>query len=200
MKDSMLLDVRRRNGIQGRYTTNDSECMNSKFKKHVRHKASDLPKFIKNVEEFVRSDQAIIEAAFPGTGDFQFVEGFESFNIGSKWWSLSTVKRTAHFNKFMAACKCVPSSKFVVNETNEQSTSTEFTSVECPVAEPASMPDVNIACDVLRGILGKAEKLVQDDLVTPIRGSNGKQMAIASHTQELFFVKTANIEAKMLLN
>ena len=200
MKDSMLLDVRRRNGIQGRYTTNDNESMNSKFKKHVRHKASDLPKFIKNVEEFVRSDQAIIEAAFPGTGDFQFVEGFESFNIGSKWWSLSTVKRTAHFNKFMVACKCVPSSKFVVNETNEQSTSTEFPSIECPVAEPASMPDVNIACDVLRGILGKAEKLVQDDLVTPIRGSNGKQMAIASHTQELFFVKTANIEAKMLLN
>ena len=28
----MLLDVRRRNGIHNKYTTNDNECMNSKFK------------------------------------------------------------------------------------------------------------------------------------------------------------------------
>ena len=42
MKDTMLLDVHRRNGVHDKYTTND-ECMNSKFKKHVNHKASDLP-------------------------------------------------------------------------------------------------------------------------------------------------------------
>ena len=44
------------------------------------------------------------------------------------------------------------------------------------------MPDVNIACNVLRGILGKAEKLVQDDLVSEIRGKENKQVAIASQT------------------
>ena len=182
MKDTMLLDVRRRNGVHDKYTTNDNECMNSKFKKHVNHKASDLPKFIRDVKEFVRSDQTVIESAFSGTGDFQFVEELKTFNIGSKWWSLSPVKRTAHFNRFMEACKHKPSSEVVTNQADEQSTSTEFVPRESPVAQPVSMPDVNVACDVLRGILDKAEKLVQDDLVSEIRGQVNKQVAIASQT------------------
>ena len=186
MKDSMLMDVRRRNGILHKYTTNDNECMNSKFKKHVNYKASDLPKFIQEVEEFVRSDQTVIESAFAGTGDYQFVEDFKGFNMGSKWWSLSSVKRIAHFNQFMEACKCNPSSEVVVNQTERQSTSTEFS--ECAPRESSdaelssTMPDVNIASDVLKGILVKAEKLVQDDLVSKIRGKNNKQVAIASQT------------------
>ena len=53
---------------------------------------------------------------------------------------------------------------------------------EIPVAQPVSMPDMNIACNVLRGILGKAEKLVQDHLVSEIRGKENKQVAIASQT------------------
>ena len=92
--------------------------MNSKFKKHVSYKASDLPKFIQEVEEFVRSDQTVIESAFAGTGDYQFVEDFKGFNMGSKWWTLSFVKRTAHFNQFMEACKHSISSEVVVNEAN----------------------------------------------------------------------------------
>ena len=31
----MLLDVRRRIGIHNKYTTNDNECMNFKFKKQL---------------------------------------------------------------------------------------------------------------------------------------------------------------------
>ena len=204
MKDSMLMDVRRRNAILHKYTTNDNECMNSKFKKHVSYKASDLPKFIQEVEEFVRSDQTVIESAFAGTGDYQFVEDFKGFNMGSKWWSLSSVKRTAHFIQFMGACKHSPSSEVVVNQAEGQSTSTEFAPRESSDAELSStMPDVNIASDVLKGILVKAEKLVQDDLVSEIRGKiTSKWPLLAKQTfiRELSFVKNGNVEVKMWLN
>ena len=65
MKDTMLLDVLRRNGVHDKYTTNDNECMNSKFKKHVNHKAPDLPKFTRDVEEFARSDHTVIQKRVP---------------------------------------------------------------------------------------------------------------------------------------
>ena len=44
------------------------------------------------------------------------------------------------------------------------------------------MPAVNIAADVLEGILNKAEKLVQENLVSDIKGKGNKQVAIASHS------------------
>ena len=37
MKDSMLVNVCLRNGVKEQYTTNDNECMNSKFKKHINY-------------------------------------------------------------------------------------------------------------------------------------------------------------------
>ena len=168
MKDTMLLNVRVRNGIEGKYTTNDNECMNSKFKRHVNYKASDLPKFIKDVEEFVRLDQTVIESAFAGTGEYKFVEGFTAFNLGSKWWALNPVKRTAHFNRFLEFCKC--------------GSSTQET-VAGPIAQNSvEVPTVNIAGDILQGILRKAERLVNDNLVSELKGKENKQVAIASES------------------
>ncbi len=101
MKESMLKDVRLRNGITGKYSTNDNQCMNLKFQNLVNYKAPDLPKFIHNVEEFVGSDQAVMEAAFAGTGQYHFVEEFNSFNVGLKWLSFSKAKKNGHFKKFL---------------------------------------------------------------------------------------------------
>ena len=190
MKDTMLLDVRLRNGIRDKFTTNDNECMNSKFKKHVNYKASDLPKFIKDAEEFVTADQIVIEAAFPGTGEYRFVEGYETFNVGSKWWSFSPVKRVAHFNRFLEACKCGPSTQIcsaIPQITQPSAESSDVgvspnSSIDVRTENSFLMPAVNIAADVLEGILNKAEKLVQENLVSDIKGKGNKQVAIASHS------------------
>ena len=45
-----------------------------------------------------------------------------------------------------------------------------------------NLPTVNIACNVLKGILEKAEKLVKDNLVSDIKGKENKQVAIACHS------------------
>ena len=188
MKESMLANVRLRNGVKEQYTTNDNECMNSKFKKHVNYKASDLPNFVKNVEEFVRSDQSVIESSFAGTGEYHLIESLETFNLGSKWWSLSPARRIAHLNKFLEACKRRTMSGIYVSETQTSSKEgPEFSSADdsvplAPVESQVFLPAVNIASDVMRGILKKADKLIEDNLVSDIKGKENKQVAIASQS------------------
>ena len=162
--------------------------MNSKFKKLVNHKASDLPNFFKNVEEFVRSDQSVIESAFPGTGEYHLIESLETFNLGSRWWSLSPVRRIAHLNKFLEACKRRTMLGIHVSETQASSKEgPEFSSADdsvplVPVESQVTLPAVNIASDVLRGILKKSDKLIEDNLVSDIKGQENKQVAIASQS------------------
>ena len=184
MKDSMLANVRLRNSIKEKYTTNDNECMNFKFKNHVNYKASDLPTFIRDVEQFVQMDQKVIESAFAGNGEYHFVEEFRPFNVGSKWWGFSPAKRNGHLNKFLEACKnrsslemfvsCPPPPPIESMQPESPSTS--------PDENTLTLPTVNIAGNVLKGILEKANKLVKDNLVSDIKGKENKQVAIASQS------------------
>lgn len=149
-----------------------------------------MPKFIKDAEEFVSADQIVIEAAFAGTGEYRFVEGYETFNVGSKWWSFSPVKRVSHFNRFLEACKCGPSTQIcsaIPQITQPSAESSDVgvspnSSIAVRTENSFLMPAVNIAADVLEEILNKAEKLVQENLVSDIKGKGNKQVAIASHS------------------
>ena len=184
MKDSMLANIHLRNGIKDKYTTNDNECMNSKFKNHVNYKASDLPNFIRDVQQFVQIDQKVIESAFAGNGEYHFVEEFMPFNVGSKWWGFSPAKRNGHVNKFLEACKNRSSLEMFAScppQPPVESMQPECSSASLDENRP-TLPTVNISRNVLKGILEKAEKLVKDNLVSGIKRKENKQIAIASQS------------------
>lgn len=80
----MLPDIRKRNGLGDppvRFTTNDNEAMNSKFKKWQTTKANDLPQFIDNVKEFVEQDHSVVQDAFSGRGEYKLVGRFARFFV-----------------------------------------------------------------------------------------------------------------------
>ncbi|CAB4031854.1 Hypothetical predicted protein, partial [Paramuricea clavata] len=110
MKNTMLLDVRLRNGIRDKFTTNDNEMLRN---------LSGQTKLLSR--------------------------------------RLLLAQRVAHFNRFL---EC--------HTTNYPIISREL--------------GLNIADDVLEGLLNKAEKLVQENLVSDIKGKGNKQVAIASHS------------------
>ena len=141
--------------------------------------------------KFVRSDETVIEAAFTCTGQYHFVDEFQSFNVGSKWWSVSPPKRNAHLKKFLQACRNrshdallttdtpqIPQSMEAQSEHSESVPEDDFgfLSGKCQ-----ALPSVNIRNNILTGMLEKADKIFKENLVSDIKGRE-KQVAIDSQS------------------
>ena len=102
MRASMLKDVRERNGLMTSFTTNNSESLNAAIKRKAEYKASELPDFLRLMKELYDNQDEVVRSAFSGDGDYELKDNLKEFDLGDRYYALTTQKRILHEQRFYA--------------------------------------------------------------------------------------------------
>ena len=103
MKETMLKPVRQEAGLGNppeQFSTNASESVNAVLKAKVDYKRSELPAFVRKMEELVKDQKSEFELAVISRGKFQIRSAYQSLEIPeSTWFNMDTKARETHLNK-----------------------------------------------------------------------------------------------------
>lgn len=101
--------VRKKAGIKGHYTTNNSESINCIIKQETNWKENKLPDFIRHLQNV--KDQQISELAKSviGRGEWSFLDDYSFLRVPEKkWFKMTEQYREAHIKKVLGCPVSVP--------------------------------------------------------------------------------------------
>ena len=115
MKETMLKSVRQAASLGNppeQFSTNASESVNAVLKAKVDYKRSELPLFVRKIEELVKDQKSEFELAVINRGKFQIRSAYQSLEVPeSTWFSMDKKAHETHLN-------CI---KCYLNEATNQS-------------------------------------------------------------------------------
>ena len=192
IKSSTLAVIRSANGLGDPpipFTTNDNETANSLIKQKVRHIKNNLPDFVDKMEEFVRDQEARVHEAIVGDGDYQLMGEFVQFKVGDKWWTMSSKQRkrlvqrmSTHHPVSHVGCT-IPDDSRMFNLDDDPF------QIAKKCSEITSLPG-----GMLRSVCQKASRLIKDNMVVPVPGSQDKMIVSSSDT---VYVVTRNTQGNV---
>lgn len=149
MKSTMIENVRARNGIDGSFTTNQSESLNAELRRKVNYQPNELPDFLELMRQFYKSQESENQSAFVGEGDFLVSDLFPKFQAGESYYNMSIAERTAFEKRFYNSSPA---------DSQKESLFDEIT-----------IPGLD--ADHSRNIVSKAERILEMDGVVPFSSS-----------------------------
>eukprot|EP00111_Clytia_hemisphaerica_P021678 TCONS_00063739-protein len=149
MKSTMIENVRARNGIDGSFTTNQSESLNAELRRKVNYQTNELPDFLELMRQFYKSQESENQSAFVGEGDFLISDLFSKFQAGESYYNMSISERTAFEKRFYNSSPA---------DSQKESLFDEIT-----------IPGLD--ADHSRNIVSKAERILEMDGVVPFSSS-----------------------------
>ena len=107
---SCLLSIRKKAGIQGYYTTNNSESINHIIKQETNWTESKLPDFIRHLQNIKDQHVSELEKSVIGRGEWLLLSDYKFLQIPEeKWFSrMSEGGRKAHIKKVLSCPISVP--------------------------------------------------------------------------------------------
>ena len=106
IEGSMLRNIRVEAGLGDppeEFTTNSCESMNATLKAEVNHKKSDVPQFVKKMQDLVDEQRREMECAVINRGKYAFQQEYKYFEIPeSRWFRMSSEQRNRHLQKVVS--------------------------------------------------------------------------------------------------
>ena len=167
IRSSMIKGVREECGLGSPptpFTTNASETANYMLKHKVNYKQSELPEFLEKFKELLLEQEQEVKKAILGRGKYELRSQYQSWHVSeAKWFSMTTVQRQQHLQKFSAAsvedishCEGDAAASICIgrDQSLSSSLSVDFTSLT---------GSTRIPLNCLQGIWNKAAELLKTD-------------------------------------
>ena len=193
----MIQTVRTEAGLRKHcfYNTNDNEGMNSTLQR-VCGKDQPLPKFIKEIKEFITSQENQLSLAIVQQGHLRFKEEYKHFEVPISIWSTwGQEARKRHIAKVLNASVIEKSKKDQSNENAEQmETNTNIS------ATSSEIRDVHES--ILEDIWDKAKNLLQKEfaVISIPEYPSARRVSSLSNPKKCYFVdfceKTGKIQCE----
>ena len=186
IRSSIIKGVREECGLGSpptSFTTNASETANYMLKHKVNYKQNELPDFLEKFKELLLEQEQEVKKAILRRGKYELRSQYQSWHVSeAKWFSMSTVQREQHLQKFSVAsvedisqCEGDVADSITIgrDQSLSSSLSVDFTSLT---------GTTRIPLNCLQGIWNKAAELLKiDNAIVTAPGNNSGAKFVLSY-------------------
>jgi hypothetical protein len=174
-KKSMIASVRKAANIEGRFTNNPNESVNSSIKKWVNFKKNTWPEFVVKLQELIEIQLKEGDKSVYGNGDYILAPSFSKFAVDANiWHQMKPAERRDHMKRVTG--------EGCISSTDSASYANSDTSCMSTLSIPAknvSLPFLSQSA--VSRIWDKALTLLQTEgLVVPAPGNSSAFMVASS--------------------
>jgi hypothetical protein len=177
--ESMLTDVRMNAGLGNPplpFDTNIPESANAVIKRAVNFKQNEMSSFALKLAQLIKRQREDLRGALSNSGPYKLIGEYAHLQLTKeKWFSMSSVQRTGHENKFDKTW-----------HTPEDCQQQEIQPVtDCLSATPEEANLITLPLQQVKHVFGKAQALLsKENTIVSAPGRNGMAFMVESHTSK----------------